>query len=166
MSSTSSSKSDINDIEFQSNSLELLRSKTQALVDCKATLLSTTEMLDIKKNLLEETFAEKQKLQRERKLLQEMLQSITRDLISIAEVEQSLAKESEDLERSVNSIKVEQYEPLHDQVNEIRVQNGMSKLPHIQHELEAQMAKTLEDRRMKWQHEESDNKKKSNRSRR
>lgn len=28
-----------------------------------------------------------------------------------------------------------------EQVNEIRVQNGMSKLPHIQQELEAQMAK-------------------------
>lgn len=28
-----------------------------------------------------------------------------------------------------------------EQVNEIRVQNGLSKLPHIQQELEAQMAK-------------------------
>jgi hypothetical protein len=28
-----------------------------------------------------------------------------------------------------------------DQVNEIRVQNGMTKLPHIQQEIEARMAK-------------------------
>ncbi|KAI8646988.1 hypothetical protein BD408DRAFT_428061 [Parasitella parasitica] len=165
MSSMSSAELDFNVIKSQSNSLDLLRSKTQALVDCKATLLSKTEVLEAKKNLLEETNTEKQKLQRERKLLQEMLQNITRDLNSIAEVEQSLAKESEDLERSVNKIKTEQYEPLHDQVNEIRVRNGMPKLPHIQQELEAQMAKTLEDRRMKWQQEES-GKKKSNRSKR
>lgn len=59
------------------------RSKTQALVDCKATLLSKTEILDSKKNLLEETNAEKQKLQRERKLLREMLQNITKDLNAV-----------------------------------------------------------------------------------
>lgn len=74
------------------------------------------------------------------------------------EVEQTLSKESEDLEKSVNKLKNEQYEPLHgtcalngysslcvnfgiDQVNEIRLKNGMSKLPHIQQELEAKMAK-------------------------
>lgn len=35
------------------------------------------------------------------------------DLKKIAEVEQTLTKESEDLERSVNKMKMEQYEPLH-----------------------------------------------------
>ncbi|KAL0136195.1 type 11 methyltransferase [Mucor lusitanicus] len=153
----SNTELDTDTIKSQLSSLELLRSKTQALVDCKATLLSKTEILDSKKNLLEETNVEKQKLQRERKLLREMLQNITKDLTAITEVEQSLAKESEELEKSVNKMRTEQYEPLHEQVNEIRVQNGMSKLPHIQQELEAQMAKTLEDRRMKWQQEESSN---------
>ncbi|GAN11017.1 type 11 methyltransferase [Mucor ambiguus] len=157
----SNTEIDTDTIKSQLNSLELLRSKTQALVDCKATLLSKTEILDSKKNLLEETNVEKQKLQRERKLLREMLQNITKDLTAIADVEQSLAKESEELERSVNKMRTEQYDPLHEQVNEIRVQNGMSKLPHIQQELEAQMAKTLEDRRMKWQQEESSSKRKT-----
>ncbi|KAL7311963.1 hypothetical protein PS15m_009669 [Mucor circinelloides] len=165
MYSTSNAEIDIDTIKNQLSSLDLLRSKTQALVDCKATLLSKTEILDSKKNLLEETNAEKQKLQRERKLLREMLQNITKDLNAIVEVEQALTKESEELERSVNKMRTEQYEPLHEQVNEIRMQNGMSKLPHIQQELEAQMAKTLEDRRMKWQQEESSSKRKSNRSR-
>lgn len=59
------------------------RNKTQALVDCKATLLSKTEILDSKKSLLEETNVEKQKLQRERKLLREMLQNITKDLTAV-----------------------------------------------------------------------------------
>lgn len=163
----SNTEIDTDTIKSQLSSLELLRSKTQALVDCKATLLSKTEILDSKKSLLEETNVEKQKLQRERKLLREMLQNITKDLTAIADVEQSLAKESEELEKSVNKMRTEQYEPLHEQVNEIRVQNGLSKLPHIQQELEAQMAKTLEDRRMKWQQEEkeSSSKRKSNRSR-
>lgn len=61
----------------------IYRSKTQALVDCKATLLSKTEILDNKKSLLEETNAEKQKLQREKKMLREMLQNITQDLNSV-----------------------------------------------------------------------------------
>ncbi|KAG1082851.1 hypothetical protein G6F42_022425 [Rhizopus arrhizus] len=160
MYSTSNAEIDIDTIKNQLSSLDLLRSKTQALVDCKATLLSKTEILDSKKNMLEETNAEKQKLQRERTLLREMLQNITKDLNAIVEVEQALTKESEELERSVNKMRTEQYEPLHEQVNEIRVQNGMSKLPHIQQELEAQMAKTLEDRRMKWQQEESSSKRK------
>ncbi|KAG2235257.1 hypothetical protein INT48_004724 [Thamnidium elegans] len=85
-----------------------------------------------------------------------MLHTINQDMNSLLEVEQSLTKESEDLERSVNKLKREQYEPLHDQVNDIRVQNGLTKLPHIQQELEARMAQVLEDRRVKWQQEEGE----------
>ncbi|KAG1455981.1 hypothetical protein G6F56_006940 [Rhizopus delemar] len=80
-----------------------------------------------------------------------MLQNIQRDLDSVANVEKLLSKEYQDLEKNVNKFKKEQYEPLQDEVNEIRVKSGMVKLPHIQQELEAQMAKELEDRRMKWQ---------------
>ncbi|KAG1222464.1 hypothetical protein G6F68_020632 [Rhizopus microsporus] len=69
----------------------------------------------------------------------------------MVEAEKALAKEYEDLERNVNKYRIEQYEPLQDEVNEIRVKSGMMKLPHIQQELEAKMAKVLEDRRMKWQ---------------
>ncbi|KAI9246564.1 hypothetical protein EDC94DRAFT_627150 [Helicostylum pulchrum] len=152
----SSHNVDSNVLKTQMHSLEQLRQKTQALVDCKATLLSKTEILDQKKSLLEETNSERQRLQREKKLLREMLHNINQDMNSLVEVEQSLTKESEDLERSVNKLKHEQYEPLHDQVNDIRVQNGLTKLPHIQQELEARMAQILEDRRVKWQQEESE----------
>ncbi|KAI9354979.1 hypothetical protein BD770DRAFT_391838 [Pilaira anomala] len=147
---------DPNVLKAQMQSLEQLRQKTQSLVDCKATLLSKTEILDQKKSLLEETNSERQRLQREKKILREMLHNINQDMNSLLEAEQSLAKESEDLERSVKKLKHEQYEPLHDQVNEIRLQNGLTKLPHIQQELEARMAKILEDRRVKWQQEESE----------
>lgn len=61
----------------------ILRQKTQALVDCKATLLSKTEILDQKKSLLEETNSEKQRLQKEKKLLREMLQNINQDMNSV-----------------------------------------------------------------------------------
>ncbi|CEG75701.1 hypothetical protein RMATCC62417_10699 [Rhizopus microsporus] len=80
-----------------------------------------------------------------------MLQSIQRDLDSVTEVETQLTREHEELEKNVTKYRIEQYEPLQDEVNEIRAQSGMIKLPHIQQELEAQMAKLLEDRRMKWQ---------------
>ncbi|KAG2210969.1 hypothetical protein INT47_000129 [Mucor saturninus] len=151
-----SSNVDSNLLKTQMNSLELLQRKTQSLVDCKATLMSKTEVLDSKKSLLQETNSERQRLQREKKLLREMLQNINQDLESLQEVEQSLTKESDDLERSVNKIKNEQYEPLQDQVNEIRLKIGLNKLPHIQQELEARLAKILEDRRVKWQQEESE----------
>lgn len=59
------------------------RQKTQSLVDCKATLMSKTEVLDSKKSLLQETNSERQRLQREKKLLREMLQNINQDLESV-----------------------------------------------------------------------------------
>ncbi|KAI8336908.1 hypothetical protein BD560DRAFT_413475 [Blakeslea trispora] len=147
-------------IKSQANSLEKLREKTQALLDCKATFMSKSEILEQKKSFLEEANSEKQRLQREKRLLREMLQSINQDLNSIVDVEKALNKESEDLEKSLNRLKKEEYEPLHDQVNEIRIQNGMSKLPHIQQEIEAKLAKILEERRVQWQQEESSSRKK------
>ncbi|CAO3679665.1 unnamed protein product [Rhizopus stolonifer] len=140
-----------NSINIQLQSLERLKLKTQALVEVKSTLLSKTGQLDHKKSLLEQANSEKQRLNKEKKLLLDMLQNIQRDLNSVANVEKLLSKEYQDLEKSVNKYKKEQYEPLQDEVNEIRVKSGMVKLPHIQQELEAQMAKELEDRRMKWQ---------------
>ncbi|KAI8979862.1 hypothetical protein BDF20DRAFT_913355 [Mycotypha africana] len=148
--------SDSHQLKEQLSFLETLRRKTQSLVDCKAALLSKTEILNRKKDLLEETIMEKQRLQREKRVLQEMLQSINQDLTSIGEAENALTKESRELEQSVERIKDEQYEPLHDQVNELRTKNGLQKLPHINQELEARMAKILEERRVKWQQQESE----------
>ncbi|KAG1141127.1 hypothetical protein G6F37_002033 [Rhizopus arrhizus] len=138
-------------INTQLQSLERLKQKTQTLIDVKSTLVTKTEILDQKKALLEQVNSERQRLNKEKKLLLDMLQSIQRDLDSMVEAEKALAKEYEDLERNVNKYRIEQYEPLQDEVNEIRVKSGMMKLPHIQQELEAKMAKVLEDRRMKWQ---------------
>ncbi|KAG1454877.1 hypothetical protein G6F46_004197 [Rhizopus delemar] len=138
-------------INTQLQSLERLKQKTQTLIDVKSTLVTKTEILDQKKALLEQVNSERQRLNKEKKLLLDMLQSIQRDLDSMVEAEKALTKEYEDLERNVNKYRIEQYEPLQDEVNEIRVKSGMMKLPHIQQELEAKMAKVLEDRRMKWQ---------------
>ncbi|KAL4213903.1 hypothetical protein AB4K20DRAFT_1889037 [Rhizopus microsporus] len=142
---------DANVIKSQLQSLDLLKQKTQALIDVKNTLLSKTELLEQKKGLLEQINTEKQRLSKEKRLLFDMLQSIQRDLDSVTEVETQLTREHEELEKNVTKYRIEQYEPLQDEVNEIRAQSGMIKLPHIQQELEAQMAKLLEDRRMKWQ---------------
>ncbi|KAG1180435.1 hypothetical protein G6F70_004538 [Rhizopus microsporus] len=136
---------DANVIKSQLQSLDLLKQKTQALIDVKNTLLSKTELLEQKKGLLEQINTEKQRLSKEKRLLFDMLQSIQRDLDSVTEVETQLTREHEELEKNVTKYRIEQYEPLQDEVNEIRAQSGMIKLPHIQQELEAQMAKRQKD---------------------
>ncbi|ORE11439.1 hypothetical protein BCV72DRAFT_301014 [Rhizopus microsporus var. microsporus] len=138
---------DANLIKSQLQSLDLLKQKTQALIDVKNTLLSKTELLEQKKGLLEQINTEKQRLSKEKRLLFDMLQSIQRDLDSVTEVETQLTREHEELEKNVAKYRIEQYEPLQepDEVNEIRAQSGMIKLPHIQQELEAQMAKRQKD---------------------
>lgn len=45
--------------------------------------MSKTEILDHKKSLLQETNSERQRLQREKKLLREMLQNINQDMESV-----------------------------------------------------------------------------------
>ncbi|OBZ82352.1 hypothetical protein A0J61_09597 [Choanephora cucurbitarum] len=165
MNNNHSVDADLGTIKSQTNTLEKLREKTQALLDCKATYMSKSEILEQKKNFLEEASSEKQRLQREKRLLREMLQSINQDLNSIVDIEIALNRESEDLEKTLDKLKKEQYEPLHDQVNEIRTQNGMSKLPHIQQEIEAKLAKLLEERRVQWQQEENTSQRKKLKSR-
>lgn len=78
----------------------------------KSTLVTKNEILDQKKALLEQVNSERQRLNKEKKLLLDMLQSIQRDLDSMVEAEKALAKEYEDLERNVNKYRIEQYEPL------------------------------------------------------
>ncbi|KAI8393942.1 uncharacterized protein BYT42DRAFT_609704 [Radiomyces spectabilis] len=140
--------------------LKSLKQKTQELVDFKATLLQKTELLDHKQNLLEEIVAERQRLQKERKVLLDMLQAVQRDVDTVKEAEQSLGRERDELQLTVNKIRNEQYETLHgtddkyaafrklvvtlddlDEVNELRLRCGLPKIPHIQQELEAHMAR-------------------------
>ncbi|CAO3662519.1 unnamed protein product [Rhizopus microsporus] len=103
---------DANVIKSQLQSLDLLKQKTQALIDVKNTLLSKTELLEQKKGLLEQINTEKQRLSKEKRLLFDMLQSIQRDLDSVTEVETQLTREHEELEKNVTKYRIEQYEPL------------------------------------------------------
>lgn len=48
---------------------------------------------------------------------------------------------NETIEQKDMHLKKRTIENILDQVNEIRLQNGLTKLPHIQQELEARMAK-------------------------
>ncbi|KAL0087805.1 hypothetical protein J3Q64DRAFT_1734627 [Phycomyces blakesleeanus] len=128
----------VNPIEQQQEqlgTLKSLRQKTQLLVDCKASLTQHTEALDIKQGLLEEATSERQRLQKEKKVLLEMIHSVQRDMEATVQ----------------QRIRDQEYEPLHEQVNVLRAENGLQKLPSVEQEIEAQMAKHLEDRREKWQ---------------
>ncbi|KAI9263670.1 hypothetical protein BY458DRAFT_556949 [Sporodiniella umbellata] len=131
---------DATTIHSQLQLLEQLKQKTQALVEVKSTLISKTSQLDHKKSLLEKAHSERQRLNKEKKILLDMLQNIQRDLDLAVGVEKSLTKEHQELELNVDRFKKEHYEPIQDEVNAIRVQSGMDRLPHIQQELEAQMA--------------------------
>ncbi|KAL0074004.1 hypothetical protein F4703DRAFT_1893531 [Phycomyces blakesleeanus] len=144
----------VNPIEQQQEqlgTLKSLRQKTQLLVDCKASLTQHTEALDIKQGLLEEATSERQRLQKEKKVLLEMIHSVQRDMEAVTEIEKSLGKERDNLKQTVQRIRDQEYEPLHEQVNVLRAENGLQKLPSVEQEIEAQMAKHLEDRREKWQ---------------
>ncbi|KAI9488470.1 hypothetical protein BDB00DRAFT_39201 [Zychaea mexicana] len=140
------------EVETQQQSLKALRDSTQSLLDCKANLVQKIESLDHKEKLLDEIVSERQRLTKEKRKLLEMIQSVQRDIEAVAEAESSLGKERDELKNSVERIQSQEYDPLHDQVNELRGRSGLQKLPHVQQELEAQMARALQERRENWQH--------------
>ncbi|KAI8996957.1 hypothetical protein BDB01DRAFT_11169 [Pilobolus umbonatus] len=152
-----SSESDIgtNTLKKQVETLDLLKQKTQELINCKSALLMKKETFDQKKNILEEVTASKLCLQKEKKTLLEMIQNVQRDLDTTVELERSLNKECDELGRSLSKLRDQQYNQLLDDVNRIRTQQGLPKLPNIQQELEAKMAKDLDKRRKEWQYQES-----------
>ncbi|SAM07589.1 hypothetical protein [Absidia glauca] len=130
--------------------LRQLRDQTQKLVNCKATLLQTTETLETKTNTLEELTAKRHDLLKEKRLLLDMIQGVQRDIDTIAEMEVALGRECEDLQKNVQRIRNEEYETLHETVNKAREAKGLSKLPHAQQEMEAAMARKLKERRENW----------------
>ncbi|KAI8143643.1 hypothetical protein BJV82DRAFT_713311 [Fennellomyces sp. T-0311] len=139
------------EIETQQQSLKAIRDSTQSLLNCKANLIQKIESLDHKEKLLDEIVSERQRLTKEKRMLLEMIQSVQRDIEAVTEAEASLGKERDELKQSVDRIKIQEYEPLHDQVNGLRTRSGLQKLPHVQQEIEAQQARALEERREKWQ---------------
>ncbi|KAI9323623.1 hypothetical protein BX666DRAFT_1888688 [Dichotomocladium elegans] len=169
------------DVEQQRQSLKAIQQMTQSLIDCKASLLQKTETLEYKQRLLEDIVAERQRLNKERRILLDMMQNVQRDLESITEAETSLRKENGALQQSVTRLRNEEYEPLHgqcclvnnvivhkspppsshaycsagrlDRVNQLRTTNGLTRIPHVQQEVDAQMARILEERRQNWQHD-------------
>ncbi|KAI7871856.1 hypothetical protein BDF14DRAFT_1878201 [Spinellus fusiger] len=138
-------------IQHQLDTLASLRKKTQFLVDSKANLSLQTEALNIKQGLLEEATSQRQRLQKEKKVLLEMIQSVQRDIETVVKMEEVLVKERDELKQTVTRIRDQEYEPLHEQVNELRARNGLQRLPSVEQEIEAQMAKQLENRRKEWQ---------------
>ncbi|CAO3625197.1 unnamed protein product [Cunninghamella echinulata] len=66
-------------------------------------------------------------------------------------MENALGKECEELRNNMSNLKNEEYEHLHEIVNKMRLEKGLSKIPHVQQDMEAQMAKKLQERRENWQ---------------
>ncbi|ORX55563.1 hypothetical protein DM01DRAFT_1022371 [Hesseltinella vesiculosa] len=127
------------------------RHETKQLLDRKTHLLQTTELLESKTSSLEELTAERHKRLKEKRLLLELLQGVVKDIDSIAEMEVILKKECEDLKSAVEQERALEYEPLHEQVNILRSAKGMTKIPHLQQDIDNELAKRLQERREEWQ---------------
>ncbi|ORY98536.1 hypothetical protein BCR43DRAFT_196784 [Syncephalastrum racemosum] len=150
----------------QMDTLQTLYRQSQALSDCKTDLLAKRDMLDKKQHLYEEVVAERQRLNKEKRTLLDMLNKIQQDMDSITDIESNLHREQQDLLRQVETLQNDTYEPLHDNVNALRIKQGLPKLPSFQQELEAHMAHMLEQRRQTWQQEQSPSSSSSSRRRR
>jgi predicted nuclease with TOPRIM domain len=70
-------------------------------------------VLEYKRNLFEETISEKQRLLKEKRALLDMLTNVQNDLEQLVDIEKTLAKENEQLEKQVLHLKTERYDPLH-----------------------------------------------------
>ncbi|CAO3595521.1 unnamed protein product [Absidia cylindrospora] len=66
-------------------------------------------------------------------------------------MEDALACECANLQKNVQRIRNEEYEPLQESVNKSRIGKGLIKIAHVQQEMEAQMAQKLKERRENWQ---------------
>ncbi|ORZ09505.1 hypothetical protein BCR42DRAFT_423547 [Absidia repens] len=135
----------------QIDALKQLQEQTQQLLNCKSTLLQTTELLENKTNILDELKAERHARLKEKRLLLDMIQGVQRDIESITEMEDALGRECADLQKNVQRIRNEEYEPLQESVNTLRIGKGLIKIAHVQQEMEAQMAQKLKERRENWQ---------------
>ncbi|CAO3676842.1 unnamed protein product [Umbelopsis ramanniana] len=132
-------------------SLKGLRRQTQSLFDLKSQILVTSETLEVKQNLLDEMTAERRRLVKEKRMMMDMIQAIQRDIETITEGENSLQTECKNLEQSLRNLRDDEYEPLQEKVNAARASSGLERLPNMQQELDAQMARALEERRQTWQ---------------
>jgi predicted nuclease with TOPRIM domain len=78
-------------------------------------------VLEYKRNLFEETISEKQRLLKEKRALLDMLTNVQNDLEQLVDIEKTLAKENEQLEKQVLHLKTEQYDPLHGKMESILI---------------------------------------------
>ncbi|KAL1922429.1 uncharacterized protein VTP21DRAFT_9968 [Calcarisporiella thermophila] len=125
-----------------------LKGKQDALGDLKQQLFELQEQLEQKEHLLDEVSLERGRLQREKLELCEMLRGLQRDIESVTEVERNVKAERDGLRERLKRIREESYEPLKEEVDKKRIQHQLRKLPNLQDELDQQMARYLEQRRL------------------
>lgn len=97
----------------QMDTLQTLYRQTRALSDCKTDLLAKRDALDKKQHLYEEVVAERQRLNKEKRMILDMLNKIQQDMDAISDIESNLHREHQDLLRQVEVLQNDTYEPLH-----------------------------------------------------
>ncbi|KAJ3041906.1 hypothetical protein HDV00_008415 [Rhizophlyctis rosea] len=132
------------------NNLHHLRVKTASLDKTKQSLLHAHERLEREDALLEELGVERRTLEREWVALVDMLKGIQKDLEAIGTAESALKQSRRSTSEFLADVQNNEYDPLKEEVDELRAQHGLPKLPNVRDEIEQEMARYLSERRERW----------------
>ncbi|KAJ3278910.1 hypothetical protein HK104_001929 [Borealophlyctis nickersoniae] len=117
-----------------------LRTRSLQLHRTKESLLQTTQRLERQDALLDEISGERRRLERERDGLVAMVKAVVKDIESLSTAERTLRSARTTTSEQLNQLK-EEYPPLKDQVDSLRAEHGLPKLPNVQEEIETEMAR-------------------------
>ncbi|KAJ3031305.1 hypothetical protein HK097_005470 [Rhizophlyctis rosea] len=134
------------------HALHYLRTKTLALQKSKSSLIETTQTLERQDALLKEISSEKHALQRERDFLLANLKQISQDILDLSKTYTLLADSRSKTSSLLTTLQTTDYDPLKQQVDSLRLNHNLPKLPNLSEELESEMASYLSKRRERWLH--------------
>jgi len=135
--------------------LKALKGKMQHLEKMKQQITHSTSNMQNEDALLEEFLAEKALLKEEYNSALLTLKAIQNDLAQVESVIQNSMAEQAETKAHIDQILKDEYYPLKEEVDGLRSDLGMPKLPSLQQEQDRSQSNYLEKRRQKW-NEESD----------
>eukprot|EP00026_Physarum_polycephalum_P017761 Phypoly_transcript_19094.p1 GENE.Phypoly_transcript_19094~~Phypoly_transcript_19094.p1 ORF type:complete len:147 (+),score=35.76 Phypoly_transcript_19094:237-677(+) len=125
----------------------------QQLEKIKQQITHNTETIRNEETLIGEFRAEKDNLTNEQKIKLAELRSIQYDIAQVESVIQSAEQEKAEMQQQVDQIINDQYFPLKDSIDAIRLALGLPRLPTLQEESDKLQASYLEKRRKGWNEE-------------
>jgi len=130
--------------------LKILKQKMQQLDKIKQQISHSTEIMQNEEDLIGEFRAEKESLTNEYKYRVAEIRAIQFDIGQVDSVIQAAEQEKGDMQQQIDQIVNEQYHPLKEAIDNIRVSLGLPRLPSLQEENEKILSIYLEKRRKNW----------------